>query len=127
MLDNNYFDHINKQGETPFDRMEKEGVKYISAGENIASGQFNAIYAHEALMNSKGHRKNILRKTMLAAEKVDLPLENNALIDPHADYYLDNITNYDYSRMIELVGDMRKRGLGKKERLEFINKALLDK
>lgn len=60
MLDNNYFDHINKQGETPFDRMEKEGVKYISAGENIASGQFNAIYAHEALMNSKGHRKNIL-------------------------------------------------------------------
>lgn len=77
--------------------------------------------------NLVGHRKNILRKTMLAAEKVDLPLENNALIDPHADYYLDNITNYDYSRMIELVGDMRKRGLGKKERLEFINKALLDK
>ncbi|SCG96881.1 CAP-associated domain-containing protein [Romboutsia sp. 1001713B170207_170306_H8] len=60
MLENNYFDHINKQDETPFDRMENEGVKYMSAGENIASGQFNAIYAHEALMNSKGHRKNIL-------------------------------------------------------------------
>ncbi|MDU2198224.1 MAG: CAP domain-containing protein, partial [Peptostreptococcaceae bacterium] len=46
--------------ETPFDRMKKEGITYISAGENIASGQFSAIYAHEALMNSKGHRKNIL-------------------------------------------------------------------
>lgn len=60
MLENNYFDHTNKNGESPFDRMQQEGINYISAGENIASGQFNAIYAHEALMNSKGHRKNIL-------------------------------------------------------------------
>lgn len=60
MVDKNYFDHINKENETPFDRMNEEGIKYISAGENIAAGQTSAIYAHEALMNSKGHRKNIL-------------------------------------------------------------------
>ncbi|MBQ3423362.1 MAG: peptidase [Romboutsia sp.] len=60
MISNNYFDHINKNEESPFDRMKKEDIIYISAGENIASGQFSAIYAHEALMNSKGHRKNIL-------------------------------------------------------------------
>lgn len=60
MMNKDYFDHVNKEKETPFDRMKKEGITYISAGENIASGQFNAIYAHEALMNSKGHRKNIL-------------------------------------------------------------------
>ena len=40
--------------------MEKVGITYITAGENIASGQFSSIFAHEALMNSPGHRKNIL-------------------------------------------------------------------
>lgn len=60
MMRKDYFDHVNKEKETPFDRMKKEDITYINAGENIASGQFSAIYAHEALMNSKGHRKNIL-------------------------------------------------------------------
>ena len=30
------------------------------AGENLAYGQQNSIFAHEGLMNSLGHRKNIL-------------------------------------------------------------------
>lgn len=60
MKNKNYFEHTNKENETPFDRMKKEGIVYISAGENIAAGQVSAIYAHEAWMNSKGHRKNIL-------------------------------------------------------------------
>ncbi|MCP8345202.1 CAP domain-containing protein [Clostridioides difficile] len=60
MRDNNFFDHVNKKNETPFDRMKREGIVYTSAGENIAAGQINAIYAHEAWMNSEGHRKNIL-------------------------------------------------------------------
>lgn len=56
----NFFNHINKNNETPFDRMKKEGIVYMSAGENIAAGQTSAIYVHEAWMNSQGHRKNIL-------------------------------------------------------------------
>lgn len=60
MLQNNFFDHINKNGESPFDRMKKENINYIYAGENIAAGQTSSIFAHEALMNSLGHRKNIL-------------------------------------------------------------------
>ncbi|WP_250674842.1 CAP-associated domain-containing protein [Paraclostridium ghonii] len=60
MRDKNYFDHENKKGKSPFDRMKKEHIRYSVAGENIAAGQINAIYAHEALMNSIGHRKNIL-------------------------------------------------------------------
>ncbi|MGL5755084.1 MAG: CAP-associated domain-containing protein [Paraclostridium sp.] len=60
MKNENFFDHINKKNETPFDRMKKEHISYSLAGENIAAGQINAIYAHEALMNSLGHRKNIL-------------------------------------------------------------------
>lgn len=60
MRDKNYFDHVNKKNETPFDRMKKQNIIYSLAGENIAAGQISAIYAHEAWMNSLGHRKNIL-------------------------------------------------------------------
>lgn len=56
----NFFDHKNKNNKTPFDRMKDENIIYKGAGENIAAGQTNAIFAHEAWMNSKGHRKNIL-------------------------------------------------------------------
>lgn len=60
MIKENYFDHLNKRNQTPFDRMKNEGIVYKGAGENIAAGQVSAIYAHEAWMNSQGHRKNIL-------------------------------------------------------------------
>lgn len=60
MGEKNYFDHNNIDNESPFDRMKKEDINYSLAGENIAAGQINAIYAHEAWMNSLGHRKNIL-------------------------------------------------------------------
>jgi uncharacterized protein YkwD len=60
MKQNNFFDHINLRGQDPFDRMKTENIDYKSAGENIAAGQTSAIFAHEAWMNSEGHRKNIL-------------------------------------------------------------------
>ncbi|WP_042275199.1 CAP domain-containing protein [[Clostridium] dakarense] len=60
MMEKNYFDHVNKSNESPFDRMKKQGIFYMGAGENIAAGQTSAVYAHEAWMNSEGHRKNIL-------------------------------------------------------------------
>lgn len=52
--------HTNPDGESPFDRMTKHGLSYSSAAENIAAGYQNAIFAHEAWMNSEGHRENIL-------------------------------------------------------------------
>ncbi|MCM3706081.1 CAP domain-containing protein [Cytobacillus firmus] len=61
MAENNYFDHTNLQGLSPFDRMQSDEVSFMLAGENLASGQFSSIFAHEGLMNSEGHRKNILR------------------------------------------------------------------
>lgn len=60
MAVNHYFEHNDLQGNSPFVRMEKEGLQFSMAGENIAAGQRNAIFAHEAWMNSSGHRKNIL-------------------------------------------------------------------
>lgn len=60
MAVNGYFSHENLQGQSPFDRMKEGGVKFLSAGENLAYGQSSSIFAHEGLMNSKGHRDNIL-------------------------------------------------------------------
>ncbi|MEH7128043.1 CAP domain-containing protein [Neobacillus drentensis] len=62
MAVNNYFDHTNLKGESPFDRMKEDDISFYLAGENLAYGQFSSIFAHEGLMNSLGHRENILRE-----------------------------------------------------------------
>ncbi|SHG28739.1 CAP domain-containing protein [Ornithinibacillus halophilus] len=60
MAENNYFSHTNPLGQSPFDRMEEDQIVFRTAGENLAAGQSSSIFAHEGLMNSKGHRDNIL-------------------------------------------------------------------
>ncbi|WP_046176073.1 CAP domain-containing protein [Domibacillus indicus] len=60
MAEHSYFDHTNLKGQSPFDRMKEGGTRFIAAGENLAYGQFSSIFAHEGLMNSAGHRKNIV-------------------------------------------------------------------
>lgn len=62
MAENDYFDHNNLQGQSPFDRMKEDAVLFHTAGENLAYGQLSSIFAHEGLMNSLGHRENILRQ-----------------------------------------------------------------
>ncbi|RKQ34708.1 CAP domain-containing protein [Oceanobacillus halophilus] len=61
MADNNYFGHTNLEGQSPFDRMEEDDIVFRMAGENLAAGQPSSIFAHEGLMNSLGHRENILK------------------------------------------------------------------
>lgn len=61
MAENHYFDHTNLEGQSPFDRMKEDDLFFTLAGENLAYGQFSSIFAHEGLMNSMGHRKNILQ------------------------------------------------------------------
>lgn len=62
MAENQYFNHTNLKGQSPFDRMEDDNVKFMTAGENLATGQISSIFAHEGLMNSPGHIKVILQK-----------------------------------------------------------------
>lgn len=59
MINNNYFSHQSPTYGSPFDMMKKYGVTYRTAGENIAGNQ-SVQAAHTALMNSSGHRANIL-------------------------------------------------------------------
>lgn len=60
MADRDFFAHNNPDGKSPFDRMDDDGIKYSVAAENLAAGSTSAIFAHEGLMNSEGHRNNIL-------------------------------------------------------------------
>ncbi|MEO8404797.1 MAG: CvpA family protein [Chitinophagaceae bacterium] len=54
-----YFAHVNPDGKDPFDRMKAANIKFMTAGENLALAQTLEI-AHTNLMNSPGHRANIL-------------------------------------------------------------------
>ena len=59
MIDNNYFSHNSPTYGSPFDMMKQFGIRYIYAGENLA-GNPSIQGAHTSLMNSQGHRDNIL-------------------------------------------------------------------
>jgi uncharacterized protein YkwD len=54
-----YFSHETPEGVTPWDRAEKVGYATPSA-ENIAAGNADAKATMDQLMNSPGHRANIL-------------------------------------------------------------------
>ncbi len=61
MAKQNYLNHTNLQGQSPFDRMSANAIAYRSAGENIAYNH-SLENMEEAWMNSPGHRANILNK-----------------------------------------------------------------
>ncbi len=59
MWERQYFSHESPDGGTLEDRLVKGNVKYLLAGENLALAQ-NVELAHRGLMNSPGHKRNIL-------------------------------------------------------------------
>ncbi|MEW6524095.1 MAG: CAP domain-containing protein [Bacillota bacterium] len=59
MINLNYFAHQSPTYGSPFEMMRQFGITYRMAGENLA-GAFSVDSAHRALMNSPGHRANIL-------------------------------------------------------------------
>ena len=59
MVESNEFSHTGSNGSELGQRVSKENYRYDTVGENIASYQTIAG-AHAGLMNSQGHRENIL-------------------------------------------------------------------
>lgn len=59
MINNNYFGHQSPVYGSPFDLLKAQGITYHAAGENLA-GNPSVENAHTGLMNSAGHRANIL-------------------------------------------------------------------
>jgi uncharacterized protein YkwD len=62
MFARGYFSHVTPQGADPFARMRGSGLRFSAAGENLALARTLKM-AHQGLMNSPGHRANILRPT----------------------------------------------------------------
>lgn len=63
MLKNDYFDHYSQTYGDLGERLQRGGVSYRSAGENIAWNYVDAIDAHHGWLNSAGHRKNIVEES----------------------------------------------------------------
>jgi uncharacterized protein YkwD/uncharacterized membrane protein required for colicin V production len=55
-----YFGHQSPVNGSPFDRIAAAKISYTRAGENLAYAHSVAV-AHRGLMDSEGHRENILR------------------------------------------------------------------
>ena len=61
MFRRGYFSHYTPEGEDAADRIRDAGIRFWISGENLALAPTLTI-AHEGLMNSPGHRANILQK-----------------------------------------------------------------
>ena len=59
MFKRGYFSHVTPEGKDPFDRMRAANIIFGLAGENLALAP-TLDMAHDGLMNSPGHRANIL-------------------------------------------------------------------
>lgn len=60
MSDKKYFSHTSPTYGSPFDMMKSFGIRYNTAGENIAYGYKTPEAVVNGWMNSAGHRANIL-------------------------------------------------------------------
>src|SRR6266550_2427100 len=60
MFARGYFAHDTPEGLDPFARMREANVRFVTAGENLALAPTVQV-AHRGLMNSPGHRANILQ------------------------------------------------------------------
>lgn len=61
LIENGYFSHTSPDLGTPFELMNKTGVYYKIAGENLA-GNISPKKAVEAWINSPTHKENILEE-----------------------------------------------------------------
>lgn len=61
MFKHGYFSHYSTEGKTVADRITEAGIDFLVVGENLAFAPSTEL-AHRGLMNSAGHRANILSK-----------------------------------------------------------------
>lgn len=59
MLSRGYFSHYSPEGLSVADRMAKAGIDFLIVGENLSYAP-DVQLAHQGLMNSEGHRENML-------------------------------------------------------------------
>jgi uncharacterized protein YkwD len=62
MVSNNYFAHTSPTYGNVRSMLNSFGVKYLSAGENIARSR-SVYHSNAAFLSSEGHRRNMLSST----------------------------------------------------------------
>lgn len=66
LVANGYFEHYGPDGESAFSELAARGIRYRLAGENLARNNYSetrtVAAAFDGLMNSPGHRANILEE-----------------------------------------------------------------
>jgi len=67
MCERDFFAHDNPDGKSPFDRMEDDGISFVSAGENLAAGtNLSMETANDMWMDEPvcvhNHRSNLLSR-----------------------------------------------------------------
>jgi len=92
MADKKYFDHINLDGLSPWERMDYYGIFFTKAGENIAVGQDTPAEVEAAWMASAGHKANILNPSFGKIGIGIAPIKEN---DPYSPgyYWVQVFTN----------------------------------
>lgn len=86
MFSHGYFSHYDQMGHSPFDRMQTAGINYTAAGENLALAP-NTSLAMQGLMNSPGHRANILSPNF---HKIGVGVINGGI---YGEMYVQEFTN----------------------------------
>lgn len=75
MIDRDFFDHTNPDGDSPADRLRSAGIDYRRMAENIARGFETGASVLDAWLGSPGHRTNI--------ENCQLQEHGVGLVDGH--------------------------------------------
>jgi uncharacterized protein YkwD len=90
MRDKRYFAHTAKAGSTLGDRLKSASIAYNKAAENLSAAPA-ADDAHQSLMSSPGHRRNILdpELTDVGIGVAEAPLSNG---EPNLLFVIDFIT-----------------------------------
>jgi uncharacterized protein YkwD len=86
MFRRGYFSHYTPEGLSPFNRMDKAGIIYQDAGENLALAPGTAL-AMQGLMNSPGHRANILNPSF---HKIGIGVINGGI---YGEMFTQDFTN----------------------------------
>ena len=89
MAENGYFEHESQDGRTPWDRMQAEGYRGSSYGENIAAGNSGATATFVQWKNSPGHCANMLSPNFTELGVGYFNLDNS----PFRHYWVQNFAS----------------------------------
>ena len=79
IITENYFNHESPTYGSIYDMLRKADIPFVRAGENLAKGSHCDVI-HCRLMNSSGHRRNILRPHFSTAGMAALSKKPSGLV-----------------------------------------------